>query len=116
MSTITLYDKKQLETAAYCIGAMLRGETLSYQINASANASITCLDELNDAISRDSEITFEGGNQQRYLDFATLSDKAKGALQNMWRAGPVYVSQCKQNIIRDHGGDVYHELNKLLSR
>ena len=117
MSELTAENKKQLQTAAYCIDAMLSGEELSYEINASAVSSIECLDELNDAIIKGKEITFEGSQPKHYINFATLSDEAKAALSMLWNStGSMTYSNALRKVLVECGNEAFTELNNLLKR
>ena len=100
---------------------MLQGETLTYEkhvcrdpIPTNRVTTITNIDALNDAISGDCEITFEGGNQQKHLNFATLSDTAKIALSRLWKSPLAGVMHKKSEITAIYGKGVFDELDKLL--
>ena len=120
MSDLTAENKKQLQTAAYCIEAMLSGETLTYEKHSvddlgsrDRTTTITNIEKLADAISGGNEITFEGGTPMKHLDFAKLSDKAKGALAMLWTA-PVSPSLRECVVIDQYGQETFDELDKLL--
>jgi len=121
MSNLTPYDKKHLETAAYCISQMLQGEELSYEISGALTdwkgpkkVAIEDLYKLKHAVCGNFEITFEGSTSIKHLDFATLSDKAKDALTMLWKSPLAGVMHKKEDILRKYGPSILKELDNLL--